>query len=171
MARTNSGKAQGDGTPALRAAVRAGVPHQVHTYEHDPAAASYGLEAAERLGVDAARVFKTLVCDIDGAKLAIAVVPVAATLDLKAMARAAGGKRAAMAATADAERATGYVVGGISPVGQRRRLPTVVDRSAQGLETMFVSGGRRGLELELAPADLLSLTSGTLAPIAREMQT
>jgi Cys-tRNA(Pro)/Cys-tRNA(Cys) deacylase len=163
-------RAQGEGTPALQVAGRAGVEYRVHTYEHDPAAASYGLEAAERLGVAPERVFKTLVCDVDGVGLAVAVVPVEATLDLKAMARAAGGKRAVLAATADAERATGYVVGGISPVGQRRRLPTVVDRSAEGLETMFVSGGRRGLELELAPADLLSLTSGTLAPIARGMR-
>lgn len=162
-----SAKAQGEGTPALQAAARAGIHYQVHGYEHDPAAASYGLEAAERLGVAPERVFKTLVCDVDGVGLAVAVVPVAATLDLKAMARAAGGKRAAMAPTAEAERATGYVVGGISPVGQRRPLPTVVDDSAGALETVFVSGGRRGLELELSAADLLSLTNGKLAPIAR----
>jgi Cys-tRNA(Pro)/Cys-tRNA(Cys) deacylase len=167
MARTRSGRAQGDATPALRAALQAGIEHRVHAYEHDPAAASYGLEAAERLGVAPERVFKTLVCDVDGVGLAVAVVPVAATLDLKTMARAAGGKRAVMAPTSEAERATGYVVGGISPVGQRRRLPTIVDASAEGLETMFVSGGRRGLELELTPEDLLSLTAGTLAPIAR----
>jgi Cys-tRNA(Pro)/Cys-tRNA(Cys) deacylase len=157
----------GDGTPALRAVIRAGVAHRVHSYEHDPAAGSYGLEAAERLGVDPDRVFKTLVSAVDGIGVVVAVVPVAATLDLRALAKVAGGKRAAMAPGADAERATGYVVGGISPLGQRRRLPTVIDGSADAFETIFVSGGRRGLELELAPADLLRLTGGRLAPIAR----
>lgn len=160
-------KAAGGGTPALRAAAKAGIEHRVHTYEHDPAAASYGLEAAERLGVEPERVFKTLVSTVDGVGLAVAVVPVASTLDLRSLARALGGKRAAMAPAADAERATGYVVGGISPLGQRRRLPTVVDGSAGEFDTIFVSGGRRGLELELAPADLLALTGGRLATVAR----
>jgi len=157
----------GGGTPALRAAAQAGIEHRVHTYEHDPAAASYGLEAAGRLGVDPQRVFKTLVSTVDGVGLAVAVVPVASTLDLRSLARALGGKRAAMATAADAERATGYVVGGISPLGQRRRLPTVLDGSAGDFDTIFVSGGRRGLELELAPADLLALTGGRLAAVAR----
>jgi Cys-tRNA(Pro)/Cys-tRNA(Cys) deacylase len=151
----------GKGTPALSAARAAGIPHRVHEYAHDTGAASYGLEAAAALGVDPARVFKTLVVAVDGA-LAVAVVPVEAQLDLRAL-----GKRAVMAEPRQAERATGYVTGGISPLGQRRRLPTFVDDSALALETMFVSAGRRGLEIELAPHDLLALTGGTARPIAR----
>ena len=166
MARAKATERGGE-TPALRAAVRAGIRHRVHRYEHDPAAGSYGLEAAERLGVDPERVFKTLVGQVEGAGMAVAVVPVTATLDLKALAKAAGGKRAALAPPDEAERATGYVIGGISPLGQRRRLPTFVDGSAAGFDTIFVSAGRRGLELELAPADLLRLTAGELAPLAR----
>lgn len=167
MGRSKAAGAGGGGTPALRAAGEAGIAHRVHGYEHDPAAGSYGLEAAERLGVAPERVFKTLVSAVDGVGMAVAVVPVAATLDLRALAKAVGGKRAAMAPVAEAERATGYVIGGISPLGQRRRLPTVLDGSADAFETIFVSGGRRGLELELAPGDLLALTAGKLAPIAR----
>ena len=147
-------------TPAIAAAQRAGVEHRVHAYVHDPRAASYGLEAAEKLGVDAARVFKTLIVDVDGA-LAVAVLPVASQLDVRSL-----GKRAALADPRDAERATGYVTGGISPLGQRKRLPTVLDESATGFETIFVSAGRRGLELELAPDDLLRLTGGRTARIA-----
>ena len=154
-------------TPAVVAARRAGIVHEVHEYAHDPAASSYGLEAAEAMGVDAERVFKTLVASVEGRGLAVAVVPVSSTLDLKALAAALGGKKAAMADAADAERATGYVVGGISPLGQKRRLPTVVDASASSFETVFVSAGRRGLEIELAPADLVELTSAVVAPLAR----
>ena len=153
------------GTPATAAVARANVEHRIHEYRHDPAAPSYGLEAAERLGVDPATVFKTLVADVDG-RLAVAVVPVAARLDLKALAAAAGGRRAAMAEPADAERATGYVVGGISPLGHRKRLPVFLDESMQGRPTVMVSAGRRGLQLELAPADLARLSGGTFAPLA-----
>jgi Cys-tRNA(Pro)/Cys-tRNA(Cys) deacylase len=151
----------GKGTPAIAAAARAGVAFAVHEYRHDPRAESFGLEAVEKLGLDAARVFKTLVADVDGA-LTVAVVPVEAQLDLRAL-----GKRARMADATAAERATGYVAGGISPLGQRRSLPTIVDASALDHETIHVSAGRRGLELELAPADLVELTGARVAPIAR----
>jgi len=147
-------------TPAIAAAEQAGIVFRTHAYEHDPKAESYGLEAAEKLGVDAGRVFKTLVASVDG-KLSVAVVPVAAQLDLKAL-----GKRAELAKPADAERATGYVTGGISPLGQRKPLPTVVDASALEHETVFVSAGRRGLELELDPRDLVRLTGAGVAAIA-----
>lgn len=148
------------GTPAVAAAENAGITFAVHEYAHDPKAWSYGLEAAERLGVEPARVFKTLVAEVDGAHT-VAIVPVEAELDLRAL-----GKRAAMAKPADAERITGYVTGGISPLGQRKRLPTVLDESALAFDTIHVSAGRRGLEIELAPADLLTLTGGAARPIA-----
>ncbi len=157
----------GKGTPAILAADRAQVAYTVHEYAHDPRAESYGLEAAEALGVDPERLFKTLLAAVDGARLVVAVVPVTALLDLKAVAAAAGGRKADMAKPADAERATGYVVGGISPLGQKKRLPTFVDASAEGHTTIHVSAGRRGLEIELAPADLIALTGGTVAAIAR----
>ena len=150
----------GRGTPAIIAAERAGIAFTVHEYAHDPKAASYGLEAAEQLGVDPARVLKTLVADVDGT-LTVAIVPVAAQLDLKAL-----GKRVAMADPKLAERTTGYVAGGISPLGQRKPLPTVIDESAFGFETVHVSAGRRGLEIELAPGDLLALTAGRALRIA-----
>ena len=153
-------------TPAVVALERAGVKYTLHEYEHDPAAAAYGTEAVEKLGLDPARVFKTLVASVDG-KLAVALVPVASSLDLKALAAALGGKRAAMAELADAERATGYVAGGISPLGQRKRLPSVLDASAEDWETVYVSAGRRGLQLELAPADLRRLSGARTAAIAR----
>lgn len=136
-------------------------------YDHDPRTASYGREAADALGVAPGSVFKTLLTDVAGLGLAVAVVPVDAKLDLKALARALGAKTAALADPAAAERATGYVRGGISPLGQRRRLPTVIDRDAIDLDTMHVSGGRRGLELALAPSDLATLTNATVAAIAR----
>lgn len=154
------------GTPATVALTRAGVAFEVRAYEHDPAAPSYGLEAAEVLGVEPERVFKTLLADVDG-RLVVAVVPVSGQLDLKALAAAVGGKKAAMADPAVAERTTGYVVGGISPVGQRKALPTVLDASALAHATILVSGGRRGLDLELAPADLISVTGATTAPVGR----
>jgi Cys-tRNA(Pro)/Cys-tRNA(Cys) deacylase len=158
------------GTPATVLLVSAAVVHTVRTYEHDPRAhrlgLSYGQEAAQALGVEAERVFKTLVADVDGA-LTVAVVPVDAQLDLKALAAAVGGKRAALADPSAAERATGYVVGGISPLGQRRRLGTVVDSSARAFETVLVSAGRRGVDVELSPADLVRLTDARTAPIAR----
>jgi Cys-tRNA(Pro)/Cys-tRNA(Cys) deacylase len=153
-------------TPAVAALERVGVAYSLHTYEHDASAASYGEEAAEALGVDPARVFKTLVATT-GATLVVGVVPVVATLDLKALAGVVGAKRVSMADSAEAERATGYVVGGISPVGQRKRLTTVIDASAEQWITVFCSGGRRGLEIELSPADLAQATGGRFAPIAR----
>jgi len=156
----------GAGTPATVALARAGIPFRARTYEHDPRAAAYGLEAAEKLGLDPDRVFKTLLASVDGA-LAVAIVPVAMQLDLKALAHALGGKRAEMADPGAAERKTGYVVGGISPIGQKTALPTVLDESAILAETIFVSGGRRGLDLELAPDDLIAVTGGRYAPIAR----
>lgn len=152
------------GTPATAAVTKAKVEHRIHEYRHDPAAPSYGLEAAEQLGVDPAGVFKTLVAEVDG-RLTVAVVPVAARLDLKALAAAAGGRKAVMAEAADAERATGYVVGGISPLGHRKRLPVFLDESMQNRPMVLVSGGRRGLELELAPGDLALLAGGIFAPL------
>ena len=144
----------GKGTPAIVAAERAGISFTLHEYVHDAKASSYGLEAAEKLGIDPERVFKTLVAVVDGT-LTVAIVPVAAQLDLKAL-----GKRATMADPKLAERTTGYVAGGISPLGQRKRLPTVLDESALAFETIHDRAGRRGLEIELAPADLLALTDG-----------
>ncbi|MEU0137868.1 Cys-tRNA(Pro) deacylase [Streptomyces sp. NPDC006296] len=161
-----SRKQQPGGTPATVALTAAGTAYTVHSYAHDPSSPSYGEEAAEALGVSAERVFKTLVADVDGA-LVVAVVPVAGSLDLKALASAVGGKRAAMADPAAAERSTGYVRGGISPLGQRRRLPTVLDASAGSHATICVSAGRRGLEVELSPSDLAALTEAVLAPIGR----
>ncbi|MEU4007455.1 Cys-tRNA(Pro) deacylase [Streptomyces pseudogriseolus] len=161
-----SKKQQSNGTPATVALTAAGVPFTVHSYEHDPSHPSYGEEAAEAMGVSPDRVFKTLVADVDGA-LTVAVVPVAGQLDLKALAAAAGGKRAAMADPSLAERTTGYVRGGISPLGQRKKLPTVLDASATRHDTICVSAGRRGLEVELTPTDLATLTAATVAPIGR----
>jgi Cys-tRNA(Pro)/Cys-tRNA(Cys) deacylase len=161
MARKASG-----GTPAVVALERAGVRFTSHVYEHDPAAASYGLEAAERLDLDPRAVFKTLVAEVDG-RLVVAVVPVSGQLHLKALAAAVGGKRAALADPAAAERSTGYVVGGISPLGQKKRLETVLDASADELPTIYVSGGKRGLDLGVAPADLVVLLDATVAAIAR----
>jgi Cys-tRNA(Pro)/Cys-tRNA(Cys) deacylase len=154
------------GTPATVALTAAGVEFTLHPYEHDPRAASYGLEAAEALGVEPERVLKTLMVTLDRS-LVVGVVPVVGQLDLKALARALGGSRAAMADVAAAERATGYVAGGISPVGQRRAHRTVIDESALSWPTVFVSGGRRGLDLELSPADLVAVTGATTAPIGR----
>ncbi|WP_329227750.1 Cys-tRNA(Pro) deacylase [Streptomyces sp. NBC_01460] len=161
-----SRKQQPGGTPATVALTAAGTAFTVHSYDHDPSSPSYGEEAAEALGVSADRVFKTLVADVDG-ELVVAVVPVAGSLDLKALASAVGGKRAAMADPAAAERTTGYVRGGISPLGQRKRLRTVLDASAGSHATICVSAGRRGLEVELTPADLATLTDASLAPIGR----
>lgn len=154
-------------TPAVEAARAAGVAYEVVQYEHDSAAESYGLEAAEVLGVEPERVFKTLVAKLDGHALVVGIVPVAMRLDLKALAAAAGGRKAEMADSAEAQRSTGYVVGGISPLGQKRRLVTVLDESAVLQETVYVSGGRRGLEIVLAPADLVRLTDAKVAAIAR----
>lgn len=154
------------GTPATVALTRAGLPFTLHEYHHDPRAASFGLEAAGALGLDPAVVFKTLMASVDGA-LSVAIVPVTGQLDLKALARAVGGSRAAMADVAAAERATGYVAGGISPIGQKRAYPTVLDVSALALDTIYVSGGRRGLDLAIAPADLITATGAIAAAISR----
>jgi Cys-tRNA(Pro)/Cys-tRNA(Cys) deacylase len=156
----------GRGTTATIALERARIPFTVHEYVHDPRHDSYGMEASAALGVAPDRVFKTLIAEVDG-KLVVAVVPVVGELALKALAAAAGGKRAAMADVAAAERATGYVAGGISPLGQRKRLPVVIDESALGYSTMFCSAGRRGLEIELAPADLVRAANATVAGIGR----
>lgn len=154
-------------TPAINAARKAGVKFNVHKYDHDPASESYGLEAADALGVDPARVYKTLIAASDQNRLVAALVPVACQLDLKALASAVGSKRAVMADLAEAERSTGYVAGGISPLGQRKPLRTVIDETALGFDTVYVSAGRRGLDIELSPSDLVRLCKAQTAPIAR----
>ena len=157
----------GAGTPATVALTDAGIPFAVHAYHHDPAAASFGLEAAQALGVEPERGFKTLLAHTD-AGIVVGVVPVTGMLDLKALAGAVGAKRATMADPAVAERRTGYVVGGISPIGQKTAHPTVVDETAQLFDTIYVSGGKRGLDIELSPADLVRATEGAFAPIAKD---
>jgi Cys-tRNA(Pro)/Cys-tRNA(Cys) deacylase len=154
-------------TPAIAALVRAKAPYTLHPYHHDPATTAFGDEVVAALGWDPARVFKTLVASVDGS-LVVGIVPVAAHLDLKALAAAAGGKKAQMAKVADAERSSGYVAGGISPLGQRKALPTVIDNSVTGFDTVMVSAGKRGLQVELAPADLITLCRATVATIAAE---
>jgi len=156
----------GRGTTATIALERARIPFTLHEYAHDPRAGSYGLEASEALGLPPERVFKTLVAAVDGGALAVGVIPVDRQLDLKSLAAAVGGKKAVMAEVAAAERATGYVAGGISPVGQKKRLPVVLDSSALELATMFCSAGRRGLEIEIAPADLVRAAGAKVAAIA-----
>lgn len=158
-------RAASTGTPATVLLTRLGIPHRILSYVHDPSAEHYGTEAAEKLAVDPSRVFKTLIVDV-GTQLAVAVVPVSRSLNLKAMGAACGSKRAAMADRAAAERRTGYVLGGISPLGQRHRSPLVLDESALAFETILVSGGRRGVEIELTPGDLLRATEGTTAALA-----
>jgi Cys-tRNA(Pro)/Cys-tRNA(Cys) deacylase len=154
----------GRGTTATIALERAGIPFTVHEYAHDRRHDSYGREACQALGVTPDRVFKTLIAEVDGA-LVVGVVPVEGQLDLKALAGTCGGKKAAMAEVSAAERATGYVAGGISPIGQRKRLPVIVDESALAFATVFCSGGRRGLEIELAPADLVRAAGASVASI------
>ena len=156
----------GRGTTATIALERAKIPFVLHEYAHDRRAGSYGLEASEALGIPPERVFKTLVAAVDGGALAVGVVPVDRQLDLKSLAAAVGGKKAVLAEVAAAERATGYVAGGISPVGQKQRLPVVLDASALELATIFCSAGRRGLEIEIAPADLVKATEARVAAIA-----
>lgn len=157
------------GTPATVALARAGAPHTLHPYEHDPASTNFGDEAAAALGVDPARIFKTLLCDLHGGShsTVCVVVPVATQADLKAVAAHFHAKKAELADPAAAERSSGYVVGGISPLGQKRALPTVVDASAKAFATIYVSAGRRGLQVELSPADLVALTRGSLGAIGR----
>jgi len=151
-------------TPALVALQESGTPYAAHEYTHDPDETAFGPEAAAALRLDPARVFKTLVADVDG-HLVVACVPVSSQLSLKALAAAVGSKRALMADAKVAEKTTGYVVGGISPLGQRKHLPTVVDASALDHSTIYVSGGRRGLDIELKPEDLIRLTKARTAPI------
>lgn len=170
-ARSRYGRAVASRSRATTALAAAGVAHQVRTYPHDPRATDFGAEAvralADGLGVAAERVLKTLVLALDGGRLGVAVVPVPRQADLGACARALGARRAVLAEPAAAQRATGYVVGGISPLGQRRTLPTVVDASAVAHPSVLVSGGQRGLEVELDPADLVRLTAAVVAPVSR----
>lgn len=153
------------GTPATKLLTSAGVKFVEHEYEHDPKAASFGLEAAEKLGVDPSQVFKTLIASVDES-FVVAIVPVSKQVSLKSLSRALGAKRASMADPVQAARLTGYVVGGISPLGQKRLLATVIDDSASGFETILVSGGRRGFDIELSPNDLANLLSAIFADIA-----
>lgn len=152
-------------TPGIVAAKRARIKHTLHEYEHDPSSESYGMEAAEKLGVPPAQVFKTLVVALDGNELTVGIIPVDSTLGMKLIAKAAGSKKAAMATRAEVERSTGYVIGGVSPLGQKRRLRTFIDSSAEALSTIFVSAGRRGLDMELSPDDLKKLTGAEYAPL------
>jgi Cys-tRNA(Pro)/Cys-tRNA(Cys) deacylase len=154
-------------TPGIRQAKKAGIPFEIKEYQHDPNSQSYGEEAASALGVAQSEVFKTLLAQSNDGKLIVAIVPVAGTLDLKALAKASGCKKMEMADPIKAEKATGYVVGGISPLGQKKQLPTFIDSSAQDLTVIHVSAGKRGLEISLKPEDLLKLTRGKWASIGR----
>ena len=152
-------------TPAINTAKQAQVNYTIHEYEHDPAAESYGEEAAEKIGANPAQVFKTLVVSLDGKELAVGIVPVTAMLGLKQIAKAAGAKKATMADKQLVQRTTGYVLGGVSPLGQKKRLKTFIDQSAESFDTVYISAGKRGLEIELAPADLARLTQAQFAPL------
>ncbi|WP_394129051.1 Cys-tRNA(Pro) deacylase [Shewanella maritima] len=152
-------------TPAIMAAKRSNINYQLHEYQHDAQAQSYGLEAAEKLGLNPEQVFKTLVVNVDVKQLVVAIVPVATSLNLKLLAKALGAKKAQMAEPQAVSRSTGYVMGGVSPLGQKKLLTTVIDASAQQFETIHVSAGKRGLEIELAPGDLASLTRAQFADI------
>ena len=155
-------------TPAINLVKKRKISHKIHEYTHDSNAESYGAEAAEKMGVSESQVFKTLVAKLDGKTLAVGIVPVSSTLSLKQLAKAAGGKKAAMADPAEVERSSGYVLGGVSPLGQKKLLKTIIDKSAQEFETIFVSAGKRGLEIELAPQDLAGLLRGEFASIAAD---
>jgi len=154
-------------TPAIITAKKNKVSHKIHEYSHDEASESYGLEAAEKMGVAAERVFKTLVVALDSKELVVGVIPVSSMLSMKLIAKAAGAKKAAMADKSDVERSTGYVLGGVSPLGQKKRLRTIIDSSAKSYSTIYVSAGRRGLEIELNPGDLSALTRGAMADICQ----
>ncbi|PWQ95329.1 Cys-tRNA(Pro) deacylase [Leucothrix arctica] len=154
-------------TPAINLAKKSKTPHTIHEYTHDAASESYGLEAAEKLGVPVTQVFKTLVVKLDGKTLAVGVLPVSEMLSMKAIAKAAGAKKAEMADPSEVERATGYVLGGVSPLGQKKRLKTVIDQSACDQQTIYVSAGRRGLEIELSPESLKKLVSGAYSYITQ----
>ena len=152
-------------TPGITAAKKAKIPHRVHEYSHDESSESYGPEAAEKMGVPEERVFKTLVVSLDNKELVVGIIPVSSMLSMKLIAKVSGAKRAAMAEKSNVERSTGYVLGGVSPLGQKKRLKTIIDSSAKNYSTIYVSAGRRGLEIELSPDDLAKLTSGALAAI------
>ncbi len=154
-------------TPGINLAKKANIYHKVHEYNHDSLNKSYGLEAAEKLGVPEERVFKTLVVSLDNKELAVGVIPVSSMLNMKLIAKAAGSKKAVMAAKSDVERSTGYVLGGVSPLGQKKRLKTIIDSSVNNNTTVYVSAGRRGLEIELRPDDLVKLVNGVLAEICQ----
>ena len=154
-------------TPGIKVAQKANIQHQIHQYSHEASAESYGLEAVEKLGLDEARVFKTLVVSLDNHQLVVGVLPVSCKLSMKLLAKAFNGKKANMAVPKEVERATGYVLGGVSPLGQKKRLKTVIDASAKEFETIYVSAGRRGLEIELKPADLAKLVNARFADICQ----
>ena len=154
-------------TPGINVAKKAKITHKVHEYAHDSSSESYGLEAAEKLGVPEGRVFKTLVVSFDNKELAVGVIPVSSMLSMKLIAKAAGAKKAKMAEPSEVERSTGYVLGGVSPLGQKKRLKTIIDSSAKHHSTIYISAGRRGLEIELSPEDLIKLVNGDLAEICQ----
>lgn len=154
-------------TPAINTAKKAKIRHYIHEYAHDPGAESYGIEAATKLQVNPSQVFKTLVVGLEGKQLAVGIIPVESQLSMKLIAKAAGAKKAEMADKQLVQRSTGYVLGGVSPLGQKRPLPTYLDESAKSLETLYVSAGRRGLEIELSPQDLLALTRGKFASLCQ----
>ena len=154
-------------TPGINIARQHKIVHRVHEYAHDASSESYGLEAAEKLGVPGEQVFKTLVVALDNKALAVGVIPVSSMLSMKLIAKATGAKKAAMADPSDVERSTGYVLGGVSPLGQKKRLKTIIDSSAEKFATVYVSAGRRGLEIELSPVDLKKLTNGLFAEICQ----
>ena len=155
-------------TPAIRLLKQQKIAHEVLSYEHDPNARAFGLEAAEKLGLDPAHVFKTLVVELDGSELAIAIIPVAESLNMKAMAKVCRARKANMAERKDAERATGYIMGGISPLGQKKRLRTAIHNTAETLATIYVSGGKRGLDIALAPAALIEMLNADVAHLTRD---
>jgi len=155
-------------TPAINMAKKAKIAFDIHSYTHDPSIQSYGSEASEKMGISPERVFKTLVVLIDAKQMVVAVIPVSSMLSMKLIAKAAGGKKAEMANGADVERSTGYILGGVSPLGQKKSLKTFIDSSAKNFSTIFVSAGRRGLEIELSPQDLAKLTNGEIVSLCAE---
>lgn len=155
-------------TPAVNIAKKANIPYTLHSYTHDPASASYGEEASEKLGITADRVFKTLVALIDSRELVVAVIPVSSMLSMKQIAKAAGGKKGEMAKGTDVERSSGYILGGVSPLGQKKRLRTFIDETAENFPTIYISAGRRGLEIELSPNDLAKITDAKMAALCAE---
>jgi Cys-tRNA(Pro)/Cys-tRNA(Cys) deacylase len=157
-------------TPGINSARKNKIVYTVHEYSHDESSESYGSEAAEKMGVPEGRVFKSLVVSLDNKELVVGVIPVSSMLSMKLIAKVAGAKKAAMADKSDVERSTGYVLGGVSPLGQKKRLRTIIDSSASNYSTVYVSAGRRGLEIELCPSDLMRLANGVLAEICQEVR-